>query len=152
LIATIIAAVFVALGLYVLLWWGRTKSTGVGALRWPTAKGVITQSHIHHPAGPDDAALLVLSFEYTIGATHYSSNSIDLFRIEERATQDEMEAITRRYRKGQSVQVYFDPAKPTKALLEPGNLLAAHRVRNLGLFLTTFGIVVFTVIHWFSPR
>jgi len=152
LIATFFAAVFVTLGLYILLWWRRTKSTSASALSWPTTKGVITQSHIRYPADPGDTALLVLSFEYLVGATHYSSNRLDLFRMEERTTQDEMEAITRRYPKGQLVQVHFDPAKPTTGVLEPDNLVAAHRVCNLGLVLISFGIVVFTLSHWFGPR
>jgi len=113
---------------------------------------VITQSHIRYPAAPDDSALLVLSYEYMVGVTHYSSNRLDLFHMEERTTQDEMEAITRRYPKGQSVQVHFDPAKPATGVLEPGNLLAAHRTRNLGFFLIAFGLVVLAVSHWFGPR
>jgi hypothetical protein len=151
LIATIFAAVFVTLGLYVLLWWRRTKSTSASALTWPTTNGVITQSHIRYPAAPDDTALLVLAFEYTVGVTHYSSNRLDLFHMEERSTQEEMEALTRRYPKEQSVQVYFDPAKPTTGVLEPGNLVAAHRVRNLGLVLIAIGLIAFAVDHWFGP-
>jgi hypothetical protein len=62
-----------------------------------------------------------IRFAYRVGAADYSADSWKPGATMTYGTPKRAESVVGRYAAGQTVPVYYDPAHPDRAVLEPGN-------------------------------
>lgn len=100
---------------------------------WPIAAGAVISSalsegqRITKNGGIITVYSAKIEYEYTVGDTSYSSTKIKW--IDHRSSNKaQHETVVESYAKGQEVDVYYDPNKPSIGILEPGfdtgNLIA----------------------------
>jgi hypothetical protein len=83
-----------------------------------------------------DALVAEVAYSYPVGGSYYSGHNDVVFR-------DEAEAwnYINRYRKGDSVCVYYDPQNPEHSVIEPGKARTGkYLLAGLALFL--LGVLV----------
>jgi hypothetical protein len=103
---------------------------GIASTAWPTVDGKIVYSHTRSVQHYET----LLWYEYYVGNQRFLGNNyrtggnVTLFR-------DVAEAAARRYPKGQTVKVYYNPMNPGEALLEPGTWWGNYVLPVLGLIV-----------------
>ena len=142
-IVLLVGSTFLLLGLYVLHWNEKRRTSAEIAGKWPVSLGRILESRVHY-ARPkkDENDCLVFYYEYDVDGISHTGRSIDLFELENRATVQEMEKIVQAYPQGAQVKIHYDRNNPSVSVIEPGNRLAYIRNRNLGAMLILSGILI----------
>lgn len=112
------AALFVVSGF-------RRMAAGSATRRWPSAPGRITRSAVatEHTTDGDGGTYEVFEPEvhYTFDVAGETRTG-DTIRIHPRVfpSRDEAEEIAEQYPEGAEVRVHYDPADPSRTVLEPG--------------------------------
>jgi hypothetical protein len=119
-----------AIGCVVLLFGVRELYRGWSSLSWSTVQGKVLYSSARR--GPSSRTSLW--YEYYVGKTRYVA---DQYRTGGNATpfDDVAIAAARRYPVGRLVTVYYNPANPGEALLEPGVWYGNFVMPGIGLLL-----------------
>jgi hypothetical protein len=117
-IALLAALAFVALHI-------RRRQTAHRAASWPSAAGLVTQSHTARRWGLGNGIWIAglwyvpeISYRYKVGGRAYKGRKITL-ADRGYPKLDAAREVIARYPEGASVPVYYDPAKPRRAFLEP---------------------------------
>ncbi|MDA3894799.1 MAG: DUF3592 domain-containing protein [Desulfobacteraceae bacterium] len=119
------AIIFIAVGIMIALFAYSAHKTSVESKTWPTVNGNIIRSEIEQHGsttgeGPDKKTpaheYAKIAYQYTIDGQRYESTKISFSSSSENTRQ-----IVSRYPKGKAIRVYYNPAKPTQAVLVPGN-------------------------------
>jgi hypothetical protein len=145
LIWTMIAAAFCwfcALNQIYALW--KTFRAGGPARYWSVVQGRITISKLGvtptHPSGRDPAhAGAVLRYRYRVGDKDYEGDGFHIGR-KSRAMGLLAKAMIKKFPEGRPVDVYFDPADPTKSALEPKGKGGSRTPASI-VFLVVFGAI-----------
>jgi hypothetical protein len=116
---------------------------GRASRNWPSTPGVISRSAIFSSEGSHN---LVIEFSYSVGGREYRSQQIRYFGLPR--THRGLVELVERYPEGKEVVVYFDPQKPSRAVLEPG-FVTWHSIALYGAAVFWLVVAVF-VIQWFS--
>ena len=134
--------------------------------RWPETTGKVIASRVrsrrNEPDDPDynfsDTEVTnepFVEYEYRVGDREYRCSRVT---IGEKTSGEELEAILARYPVGTPVTVYYDPAKPTRAVLErtlPMGTMAAG-VGCLMLFFIGGPLIAaslyFNAVGWLKGR
>jgi hypothetical protein len=143
LIWTMIAAAvcwFVAINQIYALW--RMVGDKSSTRHWSVTQGKITISRLGvsptHPSGRDPAdAGAVMRYHYRVGAKDHEGDGIQIGG-KSRTMGLIAKALIKKYPEGRKVDVYYDPADPTKSALErkgQGNLAGTI------VFLVVFGAI-----------
>ncbi|OGO25298.1 MAG: hypothetical protein A2144_04905 [Chloroflexi bacterium RBG_16_50_9] len=92
--------------------------------KWPTTQGTILSSTILRDFENSETAFIIIRFAYEAKGTRYS------------AQQAWREWLTRthQYSEGSSVTVYYNPAKPSEAVIEPREQSPGSSLIGFGLF------------------
>jgi hypothetical protein len=125
------AKVFFIIGTLILLYGANTLYTGWRSPHWPTTDGKILYSATRN-AGRNYGAQLW--YEYYVQGTRYVAED---YRVGGNSSpfQDVARAAVIRYPVGGAVKVYYDPANPSKAVLEPGLWYGNFILPALGIAL-----------------
>ncbi len=133
---TVILGLFAATGLVAMSWGWAIITKGRKTLRWPSVEGVVERSH---PSSDIDDLLPHIQFSYTVaGQTH---RGVMEFPKGVTPTQEFTSAYGQKYPAGIKVPVYYDPAMPDQATLEPGLARGDWMVFALGAGMTAFGVL-----------
>ncbi len=129
----------------VLLGWGiwltrggiRGVADARASLNWPSTIGKIVSTTVveERPVGTSTGSGTrrtdyrpVVQYSYSVNGQNYSAGhrrfNDDLIAY---GSTEKAEAAIEKYRVGQTVQVYYDPANPRNAVLEPGKAGPAWR-------------------------
>jgi hypothetical protein len=112
---SLLATVLALAGILLLLFGAYNLYTGNSSVRWPSVEGRILYSRAR--TGPHPETLLW--YEYHVNNQRYVAsayrNGGNVTPFDSVAT-----AAAKRYPVGRTVPVYYDPANPRNALLEPG--------------------------------
>ena len=118
------AVIFPAIGIVIALFSYHAYSTRMASNTWPTVGGVIVKSEIetHERSTSNDGSQKSetvrypkIAYEYQIDGQNYKST-----RISFSSSSGDAQQIVARYPQGQSVQVYYNPDHPQRAVLVPG--------------------------------
>jgi hypothetical protein len=121
-----------------------------GSKTWPTVSGTVKSSGIDwsdDDTRHSDSAYARVSYTYEVGGFLHTSDKV-LYGDYGSSDTSHADSIASRYKPGQVVAVYYDPADPSAAVLQPG-------VNGGCFFLPIFGGVFFTVglaMGWFLPN
>ncbi len=123
-----LCALFATLGVALLLAGLRDVLRATRSRRWPTTAGVVTSTEllqrrrtVETPSGarPQLHYEARIHYEYTLGHTHVGSSELSL-NSTETSSETRARAVLSRYPQGHPIQVSYNPADPTEAVLEPG--------------------------------
>jgi len=104
------------------------------SVRWPTVMGRITRSMVSEQIEEDRNSsygrqvvkyVPAIQFGYRIGGRDYFSSTRKWGWDELYPDRERPEAIVAQYPKGASVPVYYNPAEPENAVLEPANRMGS---------------------------
>ncbi|WP_019588564.1 DUF3592 domain-containing protein [Deinococcus apachensis] len=136
----------VAAALIFTLLLGALAQRGLRSLTWPVIAGVVTQSRVSWSLS-DGKSRYSAQVEYTYDLAGHAYRSRTWTYRSQEPTEAFAGRIVARYPEGHAVSVHYDPAAPSRAVLEPGTdvfVLAALGVSALILILG-LGLTVSTI-------
>ena len=100
--------------------------------KWPQVAGTITQSDMVRNSDPDgDPYSVSIQYEYMVNSVRYAGAQEIGSYVWKRSAQSAIE----RYAVKSSVVVYYDPEKPTDAVLKPGYTTGISAIAAAIVFL-----------------
>jgi len=131
----IILGLFIIAGFIVALWGLFIVAKARKIQRWPVVEGIIEQSA---PTSEANDLLPHILFSYTVGARTYQ-RALE-FPGGTSPSQELATSYVRKYPVGAKVPVYYNPAQPSQATLEPGLTRGDWMIPALGVAAMAFGI------------
>lgn len=109
------------------------------AERWPTARGVITESKVVTSQGDGSSTSYTanLRYTYTVAGVRYTGNRLDFWGDD--GSDYTARQIVESHPIGREVVVYHHPDRPANSVLQPGIL---GKQRFFLLFLTPFNVMM----------
>jgi hypothetical protein len=139
----IVGLVILAGGLLGLVPLGLEWSSADSSSGWPSAKGVVTSSSLsstkHLGAGSSENWTVHVTYSFKVGGKSRIGSAIHKGGFPSYDSKAEARAVLSRYGDGTAVTVFYDPADPSDAVLEPG-VSAATSSLAVGALLV--GLVV----------
>jgi len=135
---TILYGVLITASGCLLLWLGvKTLRTARASKKWPVAAGVVVFSGTEAKSslGDGPATYAKVRYEYEVEGRKYSSERISIGQYGT-GGGGHAKAEAAKYPVGAIVKVFYDPADPSQAVLEPGGALF------LAIFLLFFGVIM----------
>jgi hypothetical protein len=118
-------------GIVYWLWKARTMS------RWPTVTGTISSSW----AVLDGERI---KYDYAVGGHRYVGHRV-WWTVGRSTADPDLQELAEKYPPGREVTVYYDPAHPATAVLEPSSLRNAAMSTLFTVAFGAFGIVFLAV-------
>lgn len=124
----------------------RSKRLAKASQSWPSAAGMITSSAVidhrdddRSQAGSTHEARV--EYEYDVAGAKLSGNRI-CFAGKARTSRRAAQAVTARYPAGSTVDVFYDPAKPSLCTLERRASPIANVLLAIGILFPIMGVGV----------
>ena len=110
---------------------------------WPSTEGTVLATNIrrYNDEGTIRFAPEV-DYEYQVAGQTYKSSEIRPEVFISFLDEDEAKRFLQKYAAGNKVRVFYDPATPTKAVIEPRAAPVLHFVTMMGVISCTFALVV----------
>ncbi|MBE2222281.1 MAG: DUF3592 domain-containing protein [Anaerolineae bacterium] len=127
-----------------LSWWGWTILQNARASAdWPSVEGRVTSSLVDYSTDSDggDSYSPKVTYVYVANDLSYESRTIK-FGENSYGSERKAQEITSRYPEGQAVTVFYDPANPDKAVLEPGVSSGSYIVLGIGALFVLIALFV----------
>lgn len=132
--------------------WGTMELIQAAASRnWPQVPGLITESKVEswEDSEGDRSYTPSVTYEYKVSQIRYIGDRIS-FGNHAGGSSSLAKSLVRRYRPGIEVPVYYDPDRPERSVLEPGQAPVTFLFLGLGgLFLVLGSVIVFFWIERF---
>ena len=135
---TIILSLFLVAGFITMLWGLRIILQAQKTKQWPSVDGVIEESK---PSSEENDLLPYIQFGYAVEDVSYQQTMT--FSSDITPTQEFALSYTQKYPVGTKVQVFYDPANPQDATLEPGLGKGDWLVLVIGTGTFILGILLF---------
>ena len=140
---TIMCVVLTILGIG-MSWWGYgIMSAARASLEWPIAQGIVTVSDIKISSTSGQQGYqhsADIRYEYRVNGKAYKSNEIVVGDYSGNSA-NRAEKLTRQYKKGSNVKVYYNYKKPSEAVLIPGGTILVYIPFGFGIIATISGIM-----------
>jgi Protein of unknown function (DUF3592) len=111
---------------------------------WPSTEGTVSATNIRRYN--DEGTIRFapeIDYEYQVAGQTYKSSEIRPEVFVSFSDEDEAKRFLRKYAVGSKPQVFYDPATPTKAVLEPRGAPVLHFVTLMGIISCTFALLVY---------
>ena len=139
---TIMCIVLIILGIgFAIRGYGVMK-TARASLYWPMARGTVMTSEVKITSNSGQAGYqhsADIRYTYTVNGKVYNSGKIVVGSYSSNSAR-RAEKLTRRYRKGSNVKVYYNPVMPGEAVLKPGGTILIYGPFAFGIIATAAGI------------
>ncbi len=89
---------------------------GAESAHWPSTQGTVLRSDL---LSNEDGYWPVVTYQYEVDVVLYQGTGIRVFGAPS-GSYEEAQRIMNQYPVGARVSVYYDPARPRRAVLEPG--------------------------------
>ena len=151
----ILALLFGAAAIGLLLWSLRGQRKAQASLRWPATTGTVLKSDVQSDNTASDTSIIyypVVEYAYKVNGQSYQGSRIRFGPVTGRSAPGPSQETVAKYPAGAHVAVYFDPDRPDEAVLEraaPGSnalLSAALLVVVILLVVLCAAILVVSVI------
>jgi hypothetical protein len=115
---------FVGLGVFLIYRMQQSKKKALVSQSWPSTTGQITESHVSRSQSTDSDGDTTTSYSarvaytYQVGGQTYSGHNIAFGFNPSYSSETKAQADAARYPVGSQVSVYYDPNKPSDAVLE----------------------------------
>ena len=111
---------------------------------WPSVEGEIRSSEVVSSRSSEGGRTYraEVTYRYTVDGVSYTGDRIQASTISS-SSGSRASAMHRKYPKGKSVKVFYNPERPDRALLEPGASMGAILMSSLGgLFFVMGSLMV----------
>ena len=156
----LVPAVFVALGGVFAVQVVRLRRQARACARWPVAPGKILAAHrdVQLLENDDDRRGgargkpydtffgATVSYAYRVGGRDYRSTRLYVGRPVLSGSPKAAEAIIAKYPPGATVSVFYNPANPAEAMLEPLNFASANLALIAAIGFAGPGLLVFFLL------
>ena len=115
---------FLGLGIFLIYRTQQSKKKAQVSQNWPSTPGQITDSHVSRSQSTDSDGDTSTSYSarvaytYQVGGQAYSGQNIAFGFNPSYSNESKAQAAAARYPVGSQVPVYYDPSKPSDAVLE----------------------------------
>jgi len=122
--SSLLSLLFVAIGGGLVYYARQMSAKAQQSLTWPSTSGQIAHAAVLYQtrgAGDDENPTYKadVSYRYKVNGINYSSSRIAI--VDFSSSQARARSIVTRYPDGATVQVYYNPADHSEAVLEPGS-------------------------------
>ena len=146
-ITTVVAAPFVLVLTVINIVLIRSARKASASNRWPSTNGRILMSDVssHRSLNSSGTHTTIyepkIQYEYTADGQRYQSDQLSYSMVGGTSVESWAENIVDKYPQGSSVQVYYNPSKPSEAVIE-------HSSGGLGsvLVLILGGVELFLIV------
>jgi hypothetical protein len=137
-LTTLVSVLFIALGVWLVVWSSNQIVTARLVKQWPTAVGTVVQSEI---VG-DRAIRPLVFYQYRVGDSSYrDSSSLGVPSFGNRRIRlDESQKITAEYRVGDTVTVHYDPSNSRHSTLYAREDWSSYVRLSVGALLLIAGL------------
>ena len=115
---------------------------------WPSTEGTVLATNIRRYN--DEGTIRFapeIDYEYQVADQAYKSSEIRPEVFISFLDEDEAKRFLQKYAVGNKVKVFYDPATPTKAVIEPRAAPVLHFVTLMGVISCAFALVVYYVSY-----
>lgn len=140
---SLFSLVFIAIGGGIFGYAVKIAGKAKQSLSWPSIEGeiahsaILLQTQTAPTQGSEVTVKADISYRYKVNGRNYSSSQISLLDFSS-SSSARARTIVSRYPDNSKVDVYYNPADPSEAVLEPG---ASTGLRILYLVGVTFAVV-----------
>ena len=118
---------------------------------WPTVTGVVTISELGKQMGNerDESTTYSadISYDYVANDRSYVNGAVSFDGVRS-SDPSTARRLLKRYPVGKQVTVYYNPADPQEAVLEPGLTGGSWFLPSFGALFVGVGIAVFFFLRW----
>ena len=143
----VIGTALLAGGIALFVYWGKpTLEKAQASKNWPTVSGVVKSSEVtvdHTRSGKKNKTMYSpeIAFAYEVDGRSYVSSKIGVSSNWSSSDSSSAYQITSKYPAGEAVEVAYDPADPSYAVLETGAGWATYFIYYLGPGLAVLGLL-----------
>ncbi len=147
-----IVGIFFVVGVAV-SWWGwRILQNARVSASWPTTSGQIAYSEVRIDRDEDGTTYHAdVTFDYVVDDRRYSADTVN-FGEYGSSNRRHAEEIVAQYSVGQAVTVYYNPAEPETAVLEPGVTWSSYLVLGIGLIFACVSFIMVPIMFFSQFR
>lgn len=126
------------------LWTGTSRFISAwNAGNWAVCKGTILESSLEEKWDPESSSLIPhLSYEYMVDGKRYTSSQISLAQ-QSLDKGDWAEKVIKRFPKGTSVDVHYNPLDPWEAAIYVNVTPVSYAQPIMGFFMVIAAVVIF---------
>lgn len=124
-------------------WWGwNILQDSRRSESWPTTDGQITYSGVRESRDDDGTTYYAdVEFAYVVDDRRYTADTVSFGQYGS-SNRRHAAGIVAQYPVGQEVAVYYDPAVPETAVLEPGVTWSSYMVLGIGLLFVCSSFIM----------
>lgn len=139
----IFLSVFILAGIGMIVWGASILKNASVSSDWPSTQGEIVSSYVREDSDEDGTTYHAeVSYAYVANDQRHTNNTVSFGQYGS-SNPDHAENIINRYTVGKIVTVYYDPASPETAVLEPGITWSSYLVLGLGIIFAILPAVIF---------
>jgi hypothetical protein len=118
------------------------------SVHWPTVEGVMTVSRLEPGHFKQMKGYYgVVQYRYSVAGANYSGARLSFNRVH-LAVKDAWQRVLDTYPVGKTVNVYYDPERPSFAVLEPGLTGEMDLTYKMDIFfILGFGLAFLIALH-----
>jgi hypothetical protein len=133
-------------GLGLVVWGGFQASRAMDSRRWPSTRGTVIRSYVHeaktHGQETKTTAFYPrVIYHYSVLGDRYTADRIAFGGVPS-GSRAGAKKVVDRYPAGTTVTVYYDPNKPSLAVLEAGYGNMAYAVTGMGVLLLIGSLLI----------
>ncbi len=150
-IATVVGVIFVGVGVGLALYGKSEYQKARASADWPSVQGEVTESRVHSYRKSTGTGTshsrrkryyeAHIEYQYAVDGRSYTSDGIGMMNGSS-TNRSRAERIVRRYPKRKTVTVFYDPARPEIAVLEPGVSTGNCFLLGGGALFALVGLIV----------
>lgn len=142
------AVILIGAGAFMFLWGGSQRTQAAVSADWPTAPGTVLESEVEVIPGtpdlPTDSYQPLIRYSYVVDGQEYLGSRVS-FGLHDSRDREEVESTVAEYPVGGTIDVAYDPEKPSESVLEPGDAGNNLRFQLMGAGLLLVGLVLIVV-------
>ena len=142
---SLFSLVFVIIGAVILRYAMTTAEKARQSESWPSTEGEIAHSAILYQTDTTATSNGVatykadVAYRYKVNGANYSSSKVALLDLASSSGRGQ-QSIVQRYPDKSKVDVYYNPADPSEAILEPGSVGGINFLYLIGGIFATAGV------------
>jgi len=136
-----------------LLWYSANSKKKAGAsLAWPSAPGTVTVSDVRQSSSTDEDGHVTVSYyprveyEYTVDGQAYTSKQAAFGGVRGYGSPDRARQDLAKYPAGAAVTAYYNPEKPSEAVLERAAGEGAKTAKTMGIIVLAVSACIACVL------
>ena len=142
----ILLFIFCAVGAGLMVWGGIVLRNASVSKEWPLAQGEIVTSYVNISIDEDGTTYSAdIAFRYVVNDRWLTADTVN-FGEYGSSNRNHAADIVAKYPVGKVVNVYYDPAKPETAVLEPGVTWSSYIILFMGLLFIIMPLITFVAV------